>query len=140
MQLSATVLNTMRVFIVDSSRLLSEGLTDLVARLPGIEVVGQAQDLADAVKSIRALTPDVVMLDVSLLGKNGLDLVNAVTREDNAPFVMVLAGNVSGFEAGPDILLYKASNVRSAVAILENLLKHFRLPEEGPDGDEGPRQ
>ena len=140
MQFSATALNTMRVFIVDSSRLLSEGLTDLVARLPGIEVVGQAQDLADAVKSIRALTPDVVMMDVSLLGKNGADLVNAVTREDNAPFVMVLAGNVSGFEAGPDILLYKASNVRSAVAILENLLKHFRLPEERPDGDEGPRQ
>ena len=123
-------LKTMRVFLVDGSRLLNEGLTDRLAELPGLEVVGQADNLADAVREIRLQTPDVVMLDVSLLGKSGLDLVNAVTREESAPFVMVLAGNVSGFEAGPDILLYKASSVASAVAILENLLRHFQASEE----------
>jgi len=123
-------LKTMRVFLVDGSRLLNEGLTDRLAELPGLEVVGQADNLADAVREIRLETPDVVMLDVSLLGKSGLDLVNAVTREESAPFVMVLAGNVSGFEAGPDILLYKASSVASAVAILENLLRHFQASEE----------
>jgi len=123
-------LKTMRVFLVDGSRLLNEGLTDRLAELPGLEVVGQADNLADAVREIRLETPDVVMLDVSLLGKSGLDLVNAVTREETAPFVMVLAGNVSGFEAGPDILLYKASSVASAVAILENLLRHFQASAE----------
>ena len=123
-------LKTMRVFLVDGSRLLNEGLTDRLAELPGLEVVGQADNLADAVREIRLETPDVVMLDVSLLGKSGLDLVNAVTREESAPFVMVLAGNVSGFEAGPDILLYKAASVASAVAILENLLRHFQASEE----------
>jgi DNA-binding NarL/FixJ family response regulator len=123
-------LKTMRVYLVDSSRLLNEGLTDRLAELPGLEVVGQADNLADAVREVRLQTPDVVMLDVSLLGQSGLDLVNAVSREENAPFVMVLAGNVSGFEAGPDILLYKASSVASAVAILENLLRHFQSPLE----------
>jgi len=123
-------LKTMRVFLVDGSRLLNEGLTDRLAELPGLEVVGQADNLADAVREIRLETPDVVMLDVSLLGKSGLDLVNAVTREESSPFVMVLAGNVSGFEAGPDILLYKAASVASAVAILENLLRHFQASEE----------
>ena len=121
---------TMRVFLVDGSRLLNEGLSERLVELPGLEVVGEADNLADAVREIRLQTPDVVMLDVSLLGKSGLDLVNAVTREETAPFVMVLAGNVSGFEAGPDILLYKASSVASAVAILENLLRHFQASEE----------
>jgi len=123
-------LKTMRVFLVDGSRLLNEGLNERLVELPGLEVVGEADNLADAVREIRLQTPDVVMLDVSLLGKSGLDLVNAVTREETAPFVMVLAGNVSGFEAGPDILLYKASSVASAVAILENLLRHFQASEE----------
>ena len=123
-------LKTMRVFLVDGSRLLNEGLTQRLVELPGLEVVGQADNLADAVREIRVQTPDVVMLDVSLLGQSGLDLVNAVTHEESAPFVMVLAGNVSGFEPGPDILLYKASSVASAVAILENLLRHFQAPEE----------
>jgi len=123
-------LKTMRVFLVDSSRLLNEGLTDRLSDLPGLEVVGQANNLADAVREIRRQTPDVVMLDVSLLGQSGMDLVNAVSHEDNAPFVMVLAGNVSGFEPGPDILLYKASSVSSAVSILKNLLRHFQTSEE----------
>ena len=123
-------MKTMRVFLVDGSRLLNEGLSERLVELPGLEVVGEADNLADAVREIRLQTPDVVMLDVSLLGKSGLDLVNAVTREESAPFVMVLAGNVSGFEAGPDILLYKASSVASAVAILENLLRHFQASEE----------
>jgi chemotaxis response regulator CheB len=123
-------LKTMRVYIVDGSRLLNEGLTDRLADLPGLEVVGDADNLADAVPEVRLLTPDVVMLDVSLLGQTGLDLVNATCREESAPFVMVLAGDVSGFEAGPDILLYKASSVASAVKILENLLRHFQSPLE----------
>jgi DNA-binding NarL/FixJ family response regulator len=123
-------LKTMRVYLVDSSRLLNEGLTERLADLPGLEVVGQADNLGDAVREIRLQTPDVVMLDVALLGQSGLDLVNAVSHEKNAPFVMVLAGNLSGFEPGPDILLYKASSVESAVAILENLLRHFQTPEE----------
>jgi chemotaxis response regulator CheB len=135
-QLGVLSLKTMRVYIVDSSHLLSEGLATQLGELQGLEVIGDADNLAEAVPAIRSLTPDVVMLDVKLLGKSGMDLVNAVTNEENAPFVMVLAGNVSGFEAGPDILLYKASNLRSAVAILKNLLKHFRLPEEGPESSD----
>src|SRR5262245_14115274 len=111
-------LKTMRVYLVDGSRLLTEGLTNQIAGLPGLEVVGQADNLADAVREIRLQSPDVVMLDVTLLGPSGLDIVNAVSRTDSAPFVMVLGGDVSGFEAGPDILLYKAANAASAVAIL----------------------
>jgi len=122
-------LKTMRVYVVDSSRLLTEGLTNQLANLPGLEIVGQADNLADAVREIRLQSPDVVMLDVTLLGKSGLDMVNAVSRTDSAPFVMVLGGDISGFETGPDILLYKAANVASAIAILENLLRHFQEPE-----------
>jgi chemotaxis response regulator CheB len=122
-------LKTMRVYVVDSSQLLTEGLTNQLANLPGLEIVGQADNLTDAVREIRLQNPDVVMLDVTLLGQSGLDMVNAVSRTDSAPFVMVLGGDVSGFESGPDILLYKAANVASAIAILENLLRHFQEQE-----------
>jgi two-component system, NarL family, invasion response regulator UvrY len=122
-------LKTMRVYVVDSSRLLTEGLTNQLANLPGLEIVGQADNLNDAVREIRLQNPDVVMLDVTLLGQSGLDMVNAVSRTGSAPFVMVLGGDVSGFESGPDILLYKAANVASAIAILENLLRHFQAQE-----------
>jgi DNA-binding NarL/FixJ family response regulator len=124
-------LKTMRLFIVDGSRLLSAGLANLLGEVPGLEVVGQAQNLADAVREIRITTPDVVMLDVNLLGQSGMDLVNAVTKEEEgAPFVMMLAGNAPGFDVGPDILLYRAANIRSAVSILRNLVEHLRESDE----------
>jgi len=125
-------LKTMRVFLVDSSHLLARGLKKNLAELPGVEIVGEADNLADAVREIRLQTPDVVMLDVSLLGESGRDLVDAVSvsHEENSPFVMVLGGDVAGFEAGPDILLYKTSSIKSAVAILKSLLGYFQTTEE----------
>jgi DNA-binding NarL/FixJ family response regulator len=122
---------TMRLFIIDSSQALTENLLRVLDELPGLEILGDAQTLAEAVPAIRLLKPDVVMMEVSQLGHSGRDLVSAVTREENAPFVMVLDGNEPGFEAGPDILLYKASSLQNAVAILRNLLLYFQEAHEG---------
>ena len=123
---------TMRLFIIDSSQALTEQLLSVLDVLPGLEILGDAQTLAEAVPAIRLLKPDVVMMEVGQLGHSGNDLVTAVTREENAPFVMVLDGNEPGFEAGPDILLYKAASLQNAVAILRNLLLYFQEAHEGP--------
>src|SRR5688572_27623444 len=129
---------TMRLFIVNSSQALSEGLMTHLHELPGLEIVGESHDLSDAVPAIRALAPDVVMLEVSHLGDKGRELVNSVTSEENSPFVMVLSGDEPGFESGPDILLYKATSVRNAVAILRNLLQHFLTTGGGFNDESGP--
>jgi len=129
---------TMRLFIVDSSQSLLEGLAMHMDELPGLEIVGDAQNLDEAVAAIRVLTPDVVMMDLDQLGKSGHSLATAVSHDENAPFVMVLSGNEPGFEAGPDILLYKSGSLRSAVAILRNLLKYFHEGDEGFNEGAGP--
>ncbi|HET9216811.1 MAG TPA: hypothetical protein VFR18_07525 [Terriglobia bacterium] len=123
---------TMRLFIIDSSQALTEQLISVLDELPGLEILGDAQTLAEAVPAIRLLKPDVVMLEVGQLGHSGRDLVTSVTREENAPFVMVLDGNEPGFEAGPDILLYKAASLQNAIAILRNLLLYFQEAHESP--------
>jgi len=122
--------NAMRVFIADSSPLLDEGLRNLFSELPGLEIVGQSRDLDDAIREISRLKPDFAMIDVHLLGRLGLDLLTALTR-DEAPFVMMLAkdvspGPTSHTDSEADILLYKPSDLGKTLTIIKRLLQQFQ--------------
>jgi DNA-binding NarL/FixJ family response regulator len=121
----------MQVFIADSSPLLDERLTKLFSELPDLEIVGQSHDLDDAILAISRLKPDFAMIEVHLLGRLGLDLLTAVTRGGEEPFVMMLANDVSPGPtshtcAGADILLYKPSDLGKTLTIIKRLLQRFQ--------------
>ena len=118
----------MQVFIADSSPLLDERLRNLFSELPGLEIVGQSQNLDDAIGAISRLKPNVAMIDVHLLGRLGSDLLTALTRDEEAPFVMMLANDVSPsgtsrIDSGADILLYKPSDLGKTLTIIKRLLQ-----------------
>ena len=119
----------MRIFVADSSPLLSQKLAQRISDMNGVEVVGQAHDMASTLEAISELRPHLVMLDVHLLGRNGLELVKAVTTEADAPFVMMLSDDISTAyqthcaDAGADFLLYKAEGLGKALAIIQSLLQ-----------------
>ena len=64
-------MQNIRVLIVDDHALVREGIRQALAA-PGFEVVAEAGDGPDGVSKARQLTPDVVLLDISLPGENGL--------------------------------------------------------------------
>ena len=121
----------MRVLIADISPLLSARLAALLSELDGLEIVGRAQDAHEALSVIRELKPDVLLIDVHLLGKTGLDLLKTLKGNGNAPFVIMLADDISGpyqkqcLESGADLLLYKTADLGKAVSILKNLLRRY---------------
>lgn len=140
----------MKVFIADSSPLLCQKLASMLSELDGLEIVGQAQEARGALSAIRESSPDVVLLDVHLLGSNGLDLLKTIKREGRGTFVlgrgtfvMMLADDVSCLyqkkclDAGADYLLHKSADLRKAMAILQGLLQHFHsmaVPEAFLEG------
>ena len=63
---------TMRVLLADDHALFREGLVSLL-RTRDIEVVGQASDGAEALALARALTPDVILMDLTMPGMGGLE-------------------------------------------------------------------
>jgi DNA-binding NarL/FixJ family response regulator len=104
-----------RVLIVDdhatfraSARLLLES--------EGFEVVGEAQNGASAIEQIKALLPDLLLLDVQLPDIDGFEVATRVTRADRAPAViltssrdgrdfdaLVAASGAKGFVAKADL-------------------------------------
>ena len=87
-----------RVVIVDDHRLFRAGVRAELGE--GIEVVGEAEDVASAVASIAATAPDVVLLDVHLPGGGGVEVLRQVLPA--LPDVRFLAVSVS--DAADDVI------------------------------------
>jgi DNA-binding NarL/FixJ family response regulator len=87
-----------RVVIVDDHRLFRAGVRAELGN--GIEVVGEAEDVATAVASIAATAPDVVLLDVHLPGGGGVEVLRQVLPA--LPDVRFLAVSVS--DAADDVI------------------------------------
>ncbi|HEV2970528.1 MAG TPA: response regulator transcription factor [Pirellulales bacterium] len=69
-----------RVLIVDDHELVRQGLRALISSDPGLEVCGEAPDLANAMQLARKWNPNIVVVDVSLGDTNGLDLVRLLRK------------------------------------------------------------
>jgi DNA-binding NarL/FixJ family response regulator len=80
-----------KVFLVDDHPILRQGLALFIDREPDLMVCGQADDAASALQAIREATPDFVVLDISLDGPDGLELLKTLrVRYPNLP-VLVLS-------------------------------------------------
>src|SRR5437660_3614543 len=68
-----------RILLVDDHALVRQGLRSLLAQ-EGFSVVGEASDGLEAVEKIRALSPDIVVMDISMPAQNGLNVAREVHK------------------------------------------------------------
>jgi DNA-binding NarL/FixJ family response regulator len=70
-----------RVLIADDHRIIHDGLFALINAQPDMEVVGGVQDGEAAIQQVSMLRPDVVVVDISMPGLNGVMITERITRE-----------------------------------------------------------
>jgi DNA-binding NarL/FixJ family response regulator len=70
-----------RVLIVDDHPVFRRGIGELIRRRSNMAICGEAEDAHAALEAMRRLHPDVVMLDVSLPGANGIELIKLLLAE-----------------------------------------------------------
>jgi two-component system response regulator AlgR len=87
------MVETLRTLIVDDEPLAVERLQVICARLPGLIVTGTASEGASALRLIEALAPDLVLLDLTMPGMDGLDVARALRRQRNAPAVVFVTAH-----------------------------------------------
>ncbi len=80
-----------RVFIVDDHAILRRGIRDILTDGEGIEVVGEAQDYNELRNKMRSLQIDVLLLDVNLPGKSGIDILKTLREENPRMKVLMLS-------------------------------------------------
>ncbi|WP_204005336.1 response regulator [Virgisporangium aurantiacum] len=79
-----------RILVVDDERMVCAHLRTILAAAPGLEVVGEAYDGADAVEATVRLTPDVVLMDLRMPGVDGLAAIERIVTLPSPPRVVAL--------------------------------------------------
>lgn len=79
-----------QVVLVDDHPVVRQGVRSLLAHHPDIQVVGEADSAAALLSLLAQQQPDVILLDVRLPGKNGIDLAHQLKRDWPAVKIIVL--------------------------------------------------
>jgi len=93
---------SIRVLIVDDHPVVRAGLASLLRRQPGVKLSGAAHSGEEALEILKRTSADVILLDLRMPSINGIDLLNLLKAEPNAPRTIIL----SSYELEEEI--YKA--------------------------------
>ena len=83
-----STIKKIRVLIADDHAILRAGLKQLLMATNDIEVIAEAQNAAEAMKLAIQLDPDVLLLDIALPDRSGIDALKYIKKEN--PHVAVL--------------------------------------------------
>jgi len=79
-----------RILLADDHTLLRNGIRALLKDQPDMVVVGEAEDGREAVQMVDKLSPNVVLMDISMPSLNGLEATRQIKREHPEVNVLVL--------------------------------------------------
>ena len=119
----------LRVLLVDDHDLFRTGLRNLLEE-QGIEIVGEAADGANAVRLVRELAPDVVVMDLNMPGVSGVEATRQVTTA--APLTRVVVLTISDQDGDVlDAILAGACGYLMKDASIDELMAGIRAASIG---------
>ncbi len=80
-----------RIFIVDDHPIMRDGIAQLVNQQPDLEVCGEASSAPEALEALGRVGPDLMLVDISLTGMDGIELIKIVKKRDAALPMLVLS-------------------------------------------------
>ena len=110
-----------RILIIDDHPLFREGIKSLIARNPGFEVVGEAGNGRKGLRMARELKPDLVVMDISLPDKSGIDLTRDIRSHLSETRVIIVSMHskidyiTEAFRAGASGYMVKESAVGTLI-------------------------
>ena len=149
-----------RVLLVDDHLLFREGMANILATQPDFEVIGEASDGLEAVVKSRELQPDLILMDVSMPGYDGLEatqrikyeypdvtIVMLTVQDEDEKLFQAIHNGAQGYLlksiSSRDMLSLLRGAVRGEAAITPTLggrmLEEFRrLSKKAPQGTDEP--
>jgi DNA-binding NarL/FixJ family response regulator len=79
-----------RVFLVEDQTIVRQGLKSLLAYAGDLEVAGEASDGEAAIEAVAKASPDVMLLDIRMPKKNGLEVLEALSSRGRLPPTLIL--------------------------------------------------
>ena len=121
-------LEAKRIVIVDDHPLFRKGLEQLISSSDGLAICGEAGNAAKAMDVIRQITPDLVIVDLSLPGANGIELIKNIRAEFPKLLILVLSMHdeslyaLRSMRAGAQGYVMKQEALDSVVSAIREIL------------------
>lgn len=118
----------MKVLIADDSRAVRERIKLLLAEVQSVHIIGEAENVQQAIEQVREHVPDIVILDMRMPGGSGIDVMQQIEKKNHLPLIIVLT-NFSHpvqqrrcMEAGADHFFDKSTEFERVVDILKSAM------------------
>jgi DNA-binding NarL/FixJ family response regulator len=104
-----------KVLVVDDHQAFRRFVLEYLKRLPHVNVVGEAVDGDDAIKKTEILSPDMILMDITMPGKNGLEATRIIKQRWPIIKVLIETANddpeyrIQALEAKADGFILKSS-------------------------------
>lgn len=121
---------SLKVLVADDHEVVRKGLRTILEEQPGWEVSGEASDGREAVDKVRALKPDVSVVDVGMPGLNGLEATRQMLRNDPETKVLILTMHESDplirevLDAGARGYLLKSDAGKDLISAVEAIRRN----------------
>ena len=79
-----------RIFVLDDHPILRQGLASLVNQQPDLVICGEAEDAQTTLNNIETSPPDLIIVDISLKGTNGIDFIKRCLKKHPDLPILVL--------------------------------------------------
>lgn len=123
----------MKTFLAEDSQIVRERMRGMIACIPDIELIAEATNENDAVSGIFALLPDLVILDLSLDGGNGMEVLRRIKLQPFAIRVIVFTNSSSPhhrkkcLNLGADYFLDKTMGISRLEELLIQLSAELKM-------------
>jgi DNA-binding NarL/FixJ family response regulator len=130
MNLTGTATKKSKIFVVDDHPIVRQGLALLINREPDLTVCGEAEDAQTAVQSVATAKPDILVVDISLNGPDGLDLLKDIRlRYPDLPVLILSMHDESVYaeralRAGAQGYIMKQEATEKVLVALRRILSH----------------
>jgi DNA-binding NarL/FixJ family response regulator len=118
----------MKVLVVEDSTAVRRRLACRLKEITGVELVGEATDGSGALWYARTLGPEIVLLDLSLPGPSGIEVLSRLKGGPNPPVVIVLTNNanepyrVACLGRGADYFFDKSKQLDEMIDLVSDLV------------------
>ena len=121
-----------RTLLVDDNDDFLDGLAAWLTHDPQVEIVGRAHSGREAIERVVQLTPDLVLMDVSMSEINGFEAARKIKTDAGAPAVILMtfhdshAARLEAWAAGADSFLAKSEITGRLTVMIEDLFRQRR--------------
>jgi DNA-binding NarL/FixJ family response regulator len=116
-----------RIVIAEDHTILREGLRMLLSSNPAFEVVGEAKDGLEAIRSVDSLRPDLILMDLSMPRMNGVGAIQEIKKQSPSTKILVLTVHkteehiLTALKTGADGYILKDATHSELMLAIENI-------------------